>query len=136
MDWMLVKKATPDALLDKLGHEKVLRMFKEARTTANTADAARDRLRDYVKDHVPAGQHGPFVLDKVVGSERAYANSDGLHYLRDGLIIAGPQVEPGFEVTVRDKDGHVISRGIVVDNKGLYTSGGSMTLKLIELPEV
>lgn len=134
LNWQTVKKTTPDAILEQFDDETLLRAFQDAKATANVADAARDRLRDYVKEHVEAGQHGPFILEKKLGSERAYANSEGVHFLREGLIVSGPRVEPGLEVTVRDKEGHILSRGVVIDNEGLYSVGGSVTLKIIELP--
>jgi len=135
LNWRTLRKNTPDAIIEQFSHEDVLRAFQEAKAEANVADAARDRLRDYVKEHVEAGQHGSFILEKKQGAERAYANSEGLHYLRVGVIIGGDkQPMPGTEVTVRDKDGHVLSRGVIIDNLGLYTEGGSVTLKIIELP--
>ena len=137
LDWKLIKKSTPKVLLDAYAPATILLTFQEVKSVANVADAARDRLRDHIKEHIESGQYDNVILARREGAERAYANSDGLHYLQNGLIIdADKQIPPGKEITVRDSEGHVIARGRVVSNADLYTTGGSTTLVITELPSL
>lgn len=116
-------------------HEAVLKRFDAIKKIANAADAERDRLRDYIRDVIPAGAHGKASLAFAESSERIYANSEGNYYLEQAFIaeVTGSRqpIIPYHEYKLHDKDGKVVATLRSIDNLDLYTKKGSVTIKLV-----
>jgi hypothetical protein len=139
---MKIKKSTPDSeIASKFTTEEILRKFMLAKNYSNRWDAERDRLRDFIKEHVEPGQYGNIILDKGEGTPRVYATSEGNRLIQEGClidvgIIPYPKgLKPGTSVNVVDEaTGEVLRKGVIVDNRDCFSKKPPVQLKLTEVP--
>lgn len=140
---MKIKKSTPDSeIASKFSVEEILRRFMLAKEHSNRWDAERDRLRDFIKEHVEEGKYGNIYLEKSEGTPRVYATSEGNRILQEGClvdvgIIPYPKgLKPGTVVNVvDDESGEVLRRGTIVDNRDCFSRKPPVNLKLMEVPD-
>ena len=139
---MKIKKSTPDSeIASKFTVEEILCRFMTAKDHSNRWDAERDRLRDFIKEHVEEGRYGSVILVKSEGTPRCYATSEGNRLLQEGClvdvgIIPYPKgVKPGTVVNVVDEStGEILRKGVIVDNRDCYSKKPPINLKLTEVP--
>lgn len=158
---MEIKKTTPDAVLETLykdNTEGLLLRFEAVKTFANAADAERDRLRKYIQERVPQGQHGRVILTKEPGTAVLYPNADGKYCLEHCLILDGmePQndhvilhvytqklsperflaeLQHGKEQLQHVLDALYVGSGTTAVNGDLFSYTEPLKVKLTVLPE-
>jgi len=158
---MEIKKTTPDAVLEALYKDNIeglLLRFEAVKTFANAADAERDRLRKYIQERVPQGQHGRVILTKEPGTAVQYPNSDGKYCLEHCLILdgVGPQddnrvlhvytqklsperllaeLQHGKEQLQHVLDALYVGAGTTAVNDHLYSYTEPLKVKLTVLPQ-
>jgi hypothetical protein len=133
---------TPELVLNGLPKDHVLRTFDRYRKVANVADAIRDHLRKYIQKNVPAGKYGDVVMAFKAAGEHVYANAKGTSALEGCVIVQPTTVNDehawtfGDEVTVRDRSGNILWRGLLVDNTTLYTKSETRNIVITDLATV
>lgn len=155
-----IKKSTPDAVLEVLykdNLEGLLLRFEAVKAVANAADAERDRLRKYIQERVPVGQHGRVLLTKTPGTAVMYPNADGKYVLEHAMCIdgLGPQdehavvhvysqkldaarllaeLQHGKEQLQHVLDAMLLGSGTCAVNAELYTYSEPLKIKIVVLP--
>ena len=133
---MSITKSTRDSIIEEKfkDEEDLLRRFDYIKKVANAADAERDRLREYIRDHIPSGRYGKATLGFRETSERIYANSEGNFQLEHGFIAviddARAPLKPDTVYKLHH-DGKVVATLTQLDNTDLYTKKGSITITLV-----
>ena len=158
---MEIKRSTPDAVLEALykdNLEGLLLRFEAIKAVANAADTERDRLRKYIQERVPDGQHGRVILSKTPGTAVLYPNSDGRYCLEHCTIIDGlgaqednvvvhvysqrlsadrllAKLQHGKDQLQNILDALHLGSGTTIVNAQLYTYSEPLKINAVVLPE-
>ena len=143
MAHLIIKKSTPDSeIASKLTPEEILGRFVSAKEHSNRWDAERDKLRQFIQEHMEPGRYGAFILDKSEGTPRVYATSEGNRILQEGClidvgIIPYPKgLKAGTVVNVvEDATGEVLRKGRVMDNRDCFSKKPPTQIKITEVPD-